>query len=122
MSRRTERIAEQLRAEIARILREEATDPRIQLVSLTRVDVAPDLSHAIVFWSTLETGDTDSIERIQEGLESAAPFVRRCLARELPLKRTPEPRFRYDPSLVLGNATLSLLRTLEGDEKNDETG
>ena len=49
MSRRTERIAEQLRAEIARILREEATDPRTRLVTLTRVDVAPDLSNALVF-------------------------------------------------------------------------
>ncbi len=41
MSRRTERIAEQLRSEIARVLREESNDPRTRLVTLTRVDVAP---------------------------------------------------------------------------------
>ena len=51
MSRRTERIADQLRSEIARVLREEATDPRTRLVTLTRVDVSPDLGNALVFWT-----------------------------------------------------------------------
>ncbi len=117
MSRRTEKIAEQLRSEIARILREEATDPRIRLVTLTRVDVAPDLSNALVYWSALDVGGADSADGTQEGLESAASFVRRILARVLPLRRMPELRFRYDPSLVLGNQTLSLLRSLTNDEE-----
>ncbi len=54
MSRRTERIAAQLREEIARVLLEEVTDPRTRLVTLTRVDVAPDLSNALISWSALE--------------------------------------------------------------------
>jgi len=112
MSRRTQRIAEQLRSEIARVLREEATDPRTRLVTLTRVDVAPDLSHALVFWSALDVRDPDSSEATQGALESAAPFVRRHLAHSLSLRRIPELRFRYDPSLVLGDRTLSLLRSL----------
>ncbi len=117
MSRRTERIAEQLRSEIARVLREEATDPRTRLVTLTRVDVAPDLSHALVFWSALDVRDADSAEGTQSALESAAPFVRRHLAHSLSLRRVPALRFRYDPSLVLGERTLSLLRSLtERDE------
>ena len=110
MSRRTERIAEELKSEIARALREEVSDPRIQLVTLTRVDVAPDLTSALVFWSALEP---ESVDRIQDGLDSAAPFVRRRLARVLPLKRMPELRFRHDPSLDLGDRTLALLRNLD---------
>jgi ribosome-binding factor A len=113
MSRRTLRISEQLKAEVARILREEVADPRIELVTLTRVDVAPDLSHALVFWSVIDAG---AIDRIEQGLESAAPFVRRRLARELPLKRMPELNFRYDPSLALGSDTLSLLGSLSDEE------
>ncbi len=113
MSRRTERIGEDLRGEIARVLHEDVSDPRIEMVSLTRVDVAPDLSHALVFWSSLQS---ESIDRIQEGLESAAAFVRRRLARQLPLKRTPELRFRHDPSLHLGDQTLSLIRDLDDGE------
>ena len=55
MSRRTERVAELLRNEIAQVLRRDAQDPRLSLVTLTRIDLAPDFSNAAVFWSTLET-------------------------------------------------------------------
>lgn len=115
MSRRTARIAEQLKGEIARVLSREANDPRLRLVTVTRVDAAPDFSHALVFWSCMDTSDA-SIEATQDGLESAAAFVRGRLARELSLKRTPELRFRYDPSLALGSETLSLLRRISDGE------
>ncbi len=115
MSRRTERVGEQLREEIARLLREEISDPRIGLLSVTRVDVAPDLSHALVFWSALEGGAQAPLERVEAGLESAAGFLRRQLAARLQLKRTPELRFRHDPSLTLGTRTLALLRELDDD-------
>ena len=54
VSRRTERIGEQLREELAGLIRREVTDPRVVPITLTRVDVAPDLSHALVFWSALD--------------------------------------------------------------------
>ena len=128
MSRRTERIAEQLKAEIARVLREDTTDPRIGLVTLTRVDVSPDLRNAIVFWSSLdvtlaEARGADDAERENAleagsaGLEHAAGFVRRRLAHALPLKRMPELRFRHDPSLALGGRTLAVLREIEDGEE-----
>lgn len=112
MSRRTERIGEQIRAELARLLREEATDPRIGLVTLTHVDVAPDLSHARVYWSALVSKDSDDLASSEAGLASAAGFLRHRLARLLELKRVPELRFRFDPSLVQGDATLSILREI----------
>ena len=115
MSRRTERIAAQLLAEIARVLREEVSDPRIGLVTLTRVDVSPDLSHAAVYWSSV--GRPESVEEIGEGLASAAAYVRRALARELPLRRTPELRFRRDPSLELAERTQRLLGEIDGSKR-----
>jgi ribosome-binding factor A len=116
MSRRTERIAEQLQSELVRVLRTETTDPRIGLVTITRVDVAPDLSHALVFWSALASDDPEARDRTQEGLESAAPFLRRQLAHVLTLRRMPELRFRFDPSLALGSETLRVLREISDDE------
>jgi len=116
VSRRSERVAGELQAEVARILRDEVTDPRIRMVTITRVDVAPDLSHALVFWSALDTDEEDEVLAVAEGLDSAAAFVRRRLARALPLRRVPELRFRYDPSLVLGSQTLALLGSLRDDE------
>ncbi len=115
MTRRTERVSEQLRAELARLLREEATDPRIRLVTLTRVDVSPDFRNARVWWSSLDADDEEAAEPVQDGLESAASFLRRRLAQELPLKRVPALDFRYDPSMVRGAETLALLREIGDD-------
>lgn len=118
MSRRLERVAVELRAEIARILRQETTDPRIRLVTVTRVDVSPDLRHCLVFWSRLETERAPELETVAEGLESAAAFIRRRLAHELPLKRMPELHFRHDPSLVQGDETLALLGSLRDESES----
>ena len=117
MSLRTRRIGEQLRGEIARILREEASDPGLRMVTLTRVDVAPDLSHALVFWSIVDLNDNTDVESVAAALERVARFVRRRVARELPLRRSPELRFRHDPSIELGSRMLSILRSLQDDEK-----
>jgi ribosome-binding factor A len=116
VTRRTERIAGELLAELSRLFREEVTDPRVGLVTLTRIDVAPDLSHALVFWSALDvaSGD-DRIAERQAGLDSAASFLRRRIASALPLRHMPELRFRYDPSLVLGTRTLAVLREVAED-------
>jgi len=123
MSRRTEKIASELKGEIVRLLREEATDPRIRFVTITRVDVAPDLSNAVLFYSVmnLNVDDADAIEQVDDGLYSAAAFLRRRAARALPLRRMPALRFRYDPSLALGTQTLAVLRELgtEGAAPDD---
>ena len=126
-SRRSERIGEQIRAELARLLREEVTDPRIGLVTLTRVDVAPDLSNARVHWSAFgvrpRTGapsppgpGAEPDAATQAGLDSAAGFLRSRLAGALVLRRIPELRFVHDPSLVEGAPTLALLRELADGE------
>lgn len=117
MTRRTERIAGLLRVEVARVLRQEVQDPRLSLVTLTRVDVAPDLSQALVFWSVLEEPGSDAFEGAEAGLESAAPFLRRRLARALSLKRMPELRFRHDPSLAQGADTLALLQEISDERE-----
>jgi len=117
MSRRTQRVAELLRDEVARVLQREAQDPRLRLVTLTRVDVAPDLSHALLYWSVFETEGSEPVETVQKGLEGAAPFIRGRLARRLSLKRMPQLRFRYDPSLERGSETLRVLREIADEQE-----
>jgi ribosome-binding factor A len=112
VSQRTERIGEQLRGEIAKLLREDLTDPRIGMLTLTRVDVAPDLSHALVFWSPLTDDDEADLGAVQDGLVSASGYLRTRLAKLLSLRRMPALRFRHDPSLLEGSRMLSLLRSL----------
>ena len=120
MSRRTERVAEEVRGELARLLREEVSDPRVGLVTLTRVEVSPDLGSARVLWSFVPSAEGAAAERearrTAQGLESAAPFLRRRLAEALPLRRVPELHFRYDPSLAEGSETLRLLQEIRDGE------
>lgn len=111
-SLRNERIAEQVRAELSRLIREETSDPRIGILTLTRVKVSPDLSTATVFWSPLELGDDVDPEEVGRGLASAAGFLRTRLASELALRRTPALSFRHDRSIEEGSRTLALLRSL----------
>jgi ribosome-binding factor A len=120
MSRRTQKISQLLKGEVARALREEATDPRLELVTLTRIDVAPDLSNAVVYWSVMGDTSEDRLDAAAAGLDSAAGFLRGRIARTLPLKRTPELRFRHDPSLALGSDTLSLLRDIEEEHDTSD--
>lgn len=113
MSIRIERISEQVRAELARILREEISDPRVGLLSLTRVKVSKDLSQALIFWSPLDIDGETELEEMQSGLESATGYIRRQLARQLELRKTPALSFRYDPSIEQGSRTLALMRSID---------
>lgn len=88
------RVDEEVRREIGVILQQKARDPRLQWVSITRVEVSRDLSVAQVYFSTL--GDDEAKAGAVEAMVKAGPFVRSELGRRLRLRRTPELRFRYD--------------------------
>lgn len=119
MSLRTDRISYQLREEIARVLREEVADTRVNMVTIMRVDVAPDLSNAIVLWSLFDKDgepDTEKLDTIEEGLDSAAGFIRKRIAKSLKtLRRSPALRFKYDPSQRLAGETMELLQEISSD-------
>jgi ribosome-binding factor A len=110
VSQRTDRLDQLLREEISAILAREVADPRIGFVTLTQVDVAPDLSHATVWVSVI--GDEATRRSSLRALASAMPFVRRRLG-ELRLKRIPELHVRPDDSVERGTRVLSILRELE---------
>ena len=96
-SRRLERVNEQLKREISRILRREVHDPRVGLVLVTDVDTSGDLSVASVY--VRPAGQEKDWTAMMEGLEAAAPFVRRELAQDLEIRKVPELRFQEDHTL-----------------------
>lgn len=97
-SRRAERVAEGIREEVARFLSIDAKDPRIQgLVTVTAVDVTPDLRTAKIFVSIM--GSEQEKSSTLEGLTSLAGHLRGRLARTLRLRFAPELEFRIDPSV-----------------------
>ena len=116
MSRRTERIAEQLRSEIAAAIRQDVTDPRVGLVTITRVDVSPDMSHALVYWSGLGVDDEGRVASMGEGLASCAGHLRSRIAKRLSMRRIPEFRFRHDRSIERGSRVLEVLEEVVDGE------
>ncbi|HSH74290.1 MAG TPA: 30S ribosome-binding factor RbfA, partial [Longimicrobiales bacterium] len=95
--RRTARLNEQLKRELSELIRTEVRDPRVGLVTITRVQVTNDLGFAKVHVRALGS-DTERKETL-EGLVAAAPFLRTALGRQLRIRRVPELRFQEDRSL-----------------------
>jgi ribosome-binding factor A len=95
---RPERVGDQIRSELAALLSREVHDPGIGFVTLTRVQVSPDLQLARVHYTAL--GDDKARASTARALERAAPFLRRQLGSRLRLKRAPALRFVYDDSIA----------------------
>jgi ribosome-binding factor A len=97
-SRRPEQVGETIRQVVADLLlRGEVRDPRVGLVTVTRVDVTNDLSHANIF--VRAQGDDEERERAVEGLKSAAGFLRSRVARVLTTRTVPELHIEADRGL-----------------------
>jgi len=113
--RRRERVGEAMRDVIAELLTREIKDPRVGMVTLTAVDVSPDLRHARVYFSSL--GDSAERERCLAGLQSAAGFMKGQLARRLRLRYAPELTFMLDPSLENAERMAPLLKQVTPEDE-----
>lgn len=91
------RIEELLRRELAGMILREVKDPRVQRVTITGVDVSPDLAHARILVTVL--GAEGPQPEAIEALTHAAGFLRRSLGKRLRMRSVPELRFSYDESL-----------------------
>jgi ribosome-binding factor A len=118
---RPERVADQLRAELAQLLSREVHDPGVGFVTLTRVHVSPDLQMARVYYTSL--GDDTGRRATARALERASPFLRRQIGRRLRLKRVPEITFTYDDSIAGQDRIERLLNELQpGVSRNHDDG
>jgi ribosome-binding factor A len=95
---RPDRVADQIRGELGLLLTREVHDPGIGFVTITRVQVSPDLQQARVFYTVL--GDDKARKASARALERAIPFLRRQIGARLRLKRTPELKWLYDESIA----------------------
>jgi len=111
---RIRRVSEQIRAEVSQILRDEIRDPRLGMVTLTRVKLASDLGAATIFVSPLgEDPDDARKEELNRVLRKVTGYVRRELSKRMKLRHTPEIRFLLDDSIAEGSHTLELLKELD---------
>lgn len=103
---RTERVAEQLRRDLAILIRDRVKDPRVGMVTLLDVEVSKDFAHAKIWFDVLQP---EHGQEIQEALNHAAGFLRRELGHLLKLRMTPALHFFYDDTQSRGSALSSLI-------------
>lgn len=116
MSRRTDRVSDLLRAELADLLLREIHDPRVKLASVTEVEVTPDLSRAVVKISAL--GDDEQRQATLEGIRHAKGFLRKELAHRLRLRVTPELVFELDRGAEHSQRISDILESLHGRDES----
>lgn len=104
---RTQRIAELIQRELAKIILFEMEDPRFKLTTITAVQVAKDLSFAKVYVSQLDS--ELKIEDTLKALNKASPRIRYLLAHAIKMRIVPELRFVYDASISYGSKLSSLI-------------
>lgn len=97
---RSERVNEQIRRDLAELIRTELKDPRIGMISLTAVEVTADYAHATVFFTTMT--DRSAVESILAGLKKASGFLRVQLGKRIKIHQIPELHFKFDESLERG--------------------
>jgi len=98
--KRSERVAGQLRRDLAKLIQQEIKDPEVGFVSLSDVEVTRDLSHAKVFITVF---DPEKAQESLKALRRAATFLRLRLGQELRLRHVPELHFVHDDSVEKGS-------------------
>lgn len=104
---RSARVAEQIKRELAELIRLEIKDPRIGFISLTDVEITPDYAHAKVFFTSMK--GEEGLDLILAGLKRASGFLRRELGRRVRIHTTPELHFVYDRSVLEGTRLSALI-------------
>jgi len=115
---RSSRVVEQIKREIAELIRLEVKDPRVGFITITDVEITADYAHAKVFFSSLK--GKDGVEEIQEGLMRASSFLRRELGRRVRIHTTPELHFVYDNSIEEGSRLSALIDKAVADKSVDD--
>lgn len=118
--RRQERMSVEIKRVLSRIIQDDIKDPRIDFstVSITRVEVPNDLSHARVNISIL--GDEQKQEETMKALQKAKGYLRTELAREIQIRHAPELELRLDKSIEHGIRISSLLEGLKEEKQSSD--
>lgn len=113
MSIKTERLGNMLHREISNILMTEVKDKDLNFVTITKVDLSPDLSYAKVYFTTLN----EDKEKVKKDINNAKGFIRSLLMKKkIEMRVIPELNFVYDESIDYGNKIESLIEKIHEDD------
>ncbi|MDY0269827.1 ribosome-binding factor A [Trichloromonas sp.] len=115
---RSHRVAEQIHKEVSALLIKGLKDPRIGFVTITAVEVTPDLHLARIYFSAI--GSDVEVKNTEKGLKSSVPYLRRELGKRLRMRYVPDLLFLFDHSLAYGNRIDTLLRQVSSEHTDDQ--
>jgi len=123
---RTQRVADQVQKDLARLIQRDLKDPRLGMVTVSHVKISKDLGYADVYVTVMPFGDQDEAEAVKASLKvlnSAAGHLRHELARGIKLRIMPELRFHFDATIERGRHLHSLIEKayqMEGKQDNTD--
>jgi len=119
---RTQRIGDQMQRELALLIQREVKDPRLDLITITAVEVSRDLSHAKVFITIMgKDDDEDAVKANLRILNDAGGFLRMQLGKAMKLRTVPQLHFNFDASVRRGVELTSLIeRAIAEDRKHSD--
>jgi len=118
-SYRPARVGELIQAELATLLTRGLKDPRLEMSTVSYVEVTPDLRHARVYISRL--GSEAEQDAMLQGFQRAAGFIRGQLGRRLKLRYIPQLTFELDTGIAYGVRISSMLNKLTATSATEES-
>jgi ribosome-binding factor A len=115
--KRADRVGDLIREVISEMILRDLSDPRLETVTITEVEVTDDLKQARVFFSA--RGDQVREKSAVQGLESASGLIKKKLGRELRLRYTPELMFKVDHSFEYGSKIDRLIQNIKEEKGGD---
>ena len=115
MSKRVNRVAEQMKKELGEIILQKVKDPRIGFITVTDVELTGDLQNATIYISVL--GNDSEKEGTLKGLDKAKGFIRSEIGKRMRLRVVPEIEFAFDESIAYGNRIETLLTQVNNESK-----
>jgi ribosome-binding factor A len=111
MSIKQDRVSGRIRTILSELLLREVSDPRLHGITITDVELDPELQYAQIYVNAL--GDEDRQEDVMQGLEHAAGFLRREVGKRVRLRKTPELNFHWDETLERSERINRLIASLD---------
>ena len=115
---RAERIADQIKDQVTQLLAFEVKDPAIGLLTVTHVKMTSDMGLAHVYYTII--GDDTERRKTARALDRASAFVRRRLAEDMNMRRSPEVKFHYDENIERQERVETLLREIASEREARE--
>tara|TARA_Y100000590_G_C15339672_1_gene870967 strand:- start:386 stop:706 length:321 start_codon:yes stop_codon:yes gene_type:complete len=99
--RRSDRLSDQIKSEISFILKNESKDPRLEGLTILRVETSKDMKKAFIFFSPLNSFKQIDPKEVKEGLQNAKGFIRSSLGKRINIKHIPELFFQEDDIQII---------------------